>query len=183
MQDTGLHTRREVPIPEFTRLVAGQNGAELRDGILDLMGWCPSWGECLLDVTIRHPFAQRYQPAAAHASGHANACGEHDKLQTYPDSAGRRVTPCSLETFGRFGPQFDHFLVRLVSFARDRERLRGLSSTRHLPKWRLQLGTALMKCIAKTIIDSLLPSRARSSPPSSSSPCALHAASALLPAA
>ena len=159
VSDSGLQARREVPIAEFTRIVATTAGPETRDGIVDVLGWSSLWGEFLLDVTVRHPGAARYYPDSCHTTGHANSTAERDKAITYAASAGRVVTPCSIETYGRFGNLFEDFLQKLASCARQRDRSRGISSVRYLSKWRLQVGTALMKGIAKTIHDALTPSR------------------------
>ena len=83
-EEIGAVARREVFVPEFS------TG--------DVEAWLDVWAygvpeipDALLDITIRHPRAQRYQPIAARTAGHAAGIGEREKLSTFPAARGRSI--------------------------------------------------------------------------------------------
>ena len=52
----------------------------------------------------------------------------------------------------------------MSSFAREKDRARGIASSRYLPRWRLLLSTALAKAISKVIEDALVADRSTPDP-------------------
>ena len=90
IEEIGGVTRREVYVQEFS---------STSEAWLDV--WAYSVQElpdALLDITVRHPGSQSYQPEAARQGGHAAARGEKDKLDRYPAAGGREVWPTAYET-------------------------------------------------------------------------------------
>ena len=90
IEEVGGIARREVFVPELT------NQSE---------AWLDVWAygiqelpDALLDVTVRHPGAQSYQPEASRQTGWAASRAEKDKKERYPTAAGREVWPIAHET-------------------------------------------------------------------------------------
>jgi len=157
LRDAACDARREVSVPEFTRIkhkVGAPPADDLEEGIVDVLGWHAQFGEFLLDVTIRHPNAKAVADRAANENGHAAKVGETHKHDRYKPSGGRFIVPLAIETYGRIGDEFLDWLMTLSSAARARDRSAGLAGVRHLSKWRFSLSTTLYKGIAKIIEDS-----------------------------
>ena len=102
LEEAGGIARREAFVPELSR------GTE---------AWLDVWAggiiempDLLLDITVRHPRAERYQPAASHTAGAAAARAEKEKEDRYPPASGRYVWPVAHETWGRLGQQAEHLL-------------------------------------------------------------------------
>ena len=94
--ETGAHVRREAYVKAFA---TPEHGA-----------WLDIWAfgsihiqDLLVDVTIRHPMADAYQPHAAEQPGYAAGIAEHQKPERYPEKDGRSVVPFAVETWGRLG--------------------------------------------------------------------------------
>ena len=156
LHDAGCEARIEVPIPEFHRLKRVKGSLIAEDAILDVQGWSCLIGECLLDVTIRHPGASRYVDLAHQVSGHANACAEKEKHNRYPDSGGRRIICAAVESYGRIGPEFLSWMESLASIARVHDRVRGLSAQRYLQKWRSLISVSVSRAIVHVIGSALV---------------------------
>ena len=127
---------------------------------MDIVAWSPMYGEFLLDVTVRHPLTFSYQPQASQIDGIANDMANLDKQARYPPQGGRAVVTASTETWGRLGTQLQTWLSTLASAARERDRARGLSASRYLPRWRLLLTSAVQKAVYKIIQDAIVPDMA-----------------------
>ena len=71
-QQTGAIVRREATVAEFTTASS--------EAVLDIWGiGCRELPDLLVDVTVRHPAAERYHPSAVHKPGHAAALAEEEK--------------------------------------------------------------------------------------------------------
>ena len=113
----------EVPVHGWRR--ADGTGARL-----DVAYWADG-SRHYVDVTIRHPRAQKYRARAALVDGAAAAEAERNKRARYPASADAglsAVEPFVLESFGRLGPA----ALQLLGDARQRvaERRGARSVTR-----------------------------------------------------
>ena len=154
--ETGASARREVFVPEFFG-----GGA---DAFLDTWGFgTPDLPDCLVDVTVRHPFAERYQPLASNAAGSAAEQAEKEKIEKYPSSGGRCVVAAAHETWGRLGVQAEDLLLHCAAAVRRRHLRRGRTSGNCLRRWRAQLDAALMRGIAAQLTSARfgLPGRVR----------------------
>eukprot|EP00972_Heterocapsa_arctica_P111891 16428697-Heterocapsa_arctica.AAC.1 len=99
----GAHCRCEVPVPDLEDSSGDQ-------AILDLVIWGGGMSDAFIDVTVRHPAAERYLAAAARVAGACAAKAEKDKEDTYPPRGGLRVIAFAAETWGRLGAQAENFL-------------------------------------------------------------------------
>ena len=79
----GATVLREIPVPELS-----QHGDAILDVISEGSAWTP---DSIIDITVRHPCAERYMPRAAAEDGHAAAKAEEEKQQAYPPHGGRFV--------------------------------------------------------------------------------------------
>ena len=143
MQETGAHVRREAWVAEFANPDS--------DAILDIWAFgCIDVRDLLVDVTIRHPRADTYQPAASQRAGAAAKQAEIDKEDRYPAAQGRSVTPFAVETLGRLGEQAEATLQMLAAVATRRAAMRGQApcTTSFLRKWRICLDAALHRGVA-----------------------------------
>ena len=116
--ETGAHVRREAAIIEFNTVEA--------EALMDL--WAFGGREVhdlLVDVTIRHPAAPRYQPAAAASEGVAAAAVADEKHKRYPSKAGRCVRPFAAESWGRLEAAAEELLETLAAAATRHARLCG----------------------------------------------------------
>ena len=126
----------ETSIPDLLQSF----GSELTEARLDILAWSAARLPTLLcDVTVRHPWANRYAAQSARIPGYASARADDSKIQRY----GYSVSPCSVESYGRIGHDFENLLQTLASYARTTQRLQGLPPGQHLPRWRLLLSYAL----------------------------------------
>ena len=136
----GALARREV----FVAKLSGR-----KEAWLDV--WCYGMHEApdvLLDITIRHPGAQRYAQKAAEQPGSAAEKAEGEKSDKYPAAAGRCVWPIAHETWGRLGHHAEAFLQMCASAATRREFRRGRLPGNNLARWRAQLDAALHRAVA-----------------------------------
>ena len=114
----------------------------------------PTAPDLLLDGTVRHPTAaSTVKEAAAHV-GAAAARGEADKAQRYPPRAGKSVICCAAETFGYISQGFDDLLGELAVLASQRQRDRGVRTTRWRLRWRTQISIRLAMAAAAAILKS-----------------------------
>ncbi|CAE8618940.1 unnamed protein product [Polarella glacialis] len=141
LEEIGAVARREVFVPEFS--------AGAVEAWLDVWGYgVPELPDALLDITVRHPRAVRYQPAAARTAGHAAAQGEREKHATYPAAGGRSIWAIAHETWGRLGAQAEQLLKTCAAVAARRAWRRGRAPGNCLRRWRAQLDAALRRGIA-----------------------------------
>ena len=85
---------------------------------MDVVSFSPTGEEYLLDASVRNPLAQRYAIAAFSRPGFAASCGERDKEVRYPTTAGKRVEPCVIESFGHIGKRFHAVLDQACHLAK-----------------------------------------------------------------
>ena len=104
LEDTGASARREVFVPEFS------TGS--RDAFIDTWGFgTAELPDSLIDVTVRYPLADQYQPTASQTAGSAEEQAAKETLETYPPSNRRSVTTAAHETWGRLGQEAEEFLL------------------------------------------------------------------------
>ena len=117
---------------------------------LDLDAWCLQGTERLLvDFTIRHPLAGRYEMC-----GDAARAAEKEKLVHYPARAGLTVVPAAMETYGRHGESMRRLLATLADRARQRDLSFGHAPGRWLKKWRAQLSHAMATLVGRAVQSS-----------------------------
>ena len=146
---TGAHVRREAYVRAFSTPRSE--------------AWLDIWAfgglhieDLLIDVTVRHPMASAYQPAAASRAGAAAAAAEEMKLDRYPGNGGRCATPFAVETWGRLGLSAEQLMESLASEATRHSRRRGHDATAggFLRKWRATLDVVLNKELASALVAS-----------------------------
>ena len=104
-----------------------------------------------VDVTVRHPRAQKYRGRAARADGAAARIAEAAKRVRYPANAQAgllEVQPFAIETFGRLGPG----ALKLLRSARQRvveadQTLRGWAGVALFNRWLSLLSVALQRSL------------------------------------
>ncbi len=111
----------------------------------------PEFQDLLADVTVRHPFAIRYQPHAAAVDGSAAAVGAVVKRRRYPSKAGRQVTPLGHETWGRLGDDAEDLLARCQAVATRLAHRAGRSPPAFLKHWRPVLDATLAREVASQL--------------------------------
>ena len=82
LQSFGASTVREAPIPEFSTFKLSPGGlptGDIKEGVLDVLAWRHTFGETLLDISVRHPGAAQVKAIASRVPGHAAACAERRK--------------------------------------------------------------------------------------------------------
>jgi len=147
--DTGAHVRREAYIKSFC--------TESHDAWLDVWAFGGlHLPELIIDVTIRHPMVQRYQPSASRQAGVAAAAAEKDKQQRYPPAAGRTVTAFAMETWGRLGLSGEELLQALAAEAARHARRHGQTATAgaFIRRWRATLDASLQRGVAAALTSS-----------------------------
>ena len=110
--------------------------------------------DLLIDVTIRHPAAEAYQPRAAQQPGHAASSAEQQKLERYPERDGRSIVPFAVETWGRMGGRAEDLLQKLAAEAARHHCRRGQSTTAgtFMKRWRASLDATLQRGQAMSLI-------------------------------
>ena len=138
-EETGALARREVFVQELS---------DTQEAWLDVWGYGISeLPDALLDITVRHPKADRYQPGAASFWGHAAAKAEQEKHEKYPARMGRSVWAIAHETWGRLGYDAEQLLVTCSAAASRRSYRRGRVPGNCLRRWRAQLDAILHRGI------------------------------------
>ena len=138
--ECGALSRREVFVPELSTSKEARLDVWAY-GLFDVP-------DLLLDITVRHPRAQRYRPAAEKVAGAAAASSEQEKVDRYPAMGGRSVVPIAYETWGRAGAAAELLLVQLVAAARRRAHRRGRSTGQELLRWRARIDGVLQRGVA-----------------------------------
>ena len=140
VEEIGGVARRDVFLPEFSA-----NGEAWLDvwayGVQELP-------DALLDITVRHPGSQSYQPEAATRSGHAAARGEKDKLDRHPPAGGRQVWPVAHESWGRLGGMAEQLLESCAAAASSPAWRAGRLPGNPIKRWRAQLDAEIHRGIA-----------------------------------
>jgi hypothetical protein len=143
LEEVGAVARREVFVPELS------TNAE---------AWLDTWGygiqelpDVLLDITVRHPYATRYQPGASNHCGHAAIHSEREKERKYPPARGRSIWAVVHETWGRLGDKAELLLDTCAGVAARRAYRRSRMPGNCLRKWRAQLDASLHRSIAAQI--------------------------------
>jgi hypothetical protein len=140
LEEAGGIARREVFVEELS-------GA--REAVLDVWAYgIPELPDLLLDVTVRHPRAARYRPAAERFAASAATKAEAEKRDRYPPAGGRQVWPVAHETWGRLGPAAEQLLQLCASAAARRAHRRGKVSGGELRRWRARLDGCLQRAVA-----------------------------------
>ena len=133
----GAQARREVHVREFR-----QRGRA--EPYLDVWGWgTPDVTDLLVDVTWRHPMAQRYLPTSAAVAGHSCALACADKSARYVSQQGRQVHTFAVESWGRLGDAAELLLADLACSASRFDSRRGRDARGRLARWRCCIDGAL----------------------------------------
>jgi hypothetical protein len=140
LEEAGGIARREVFVQELSGT---------REAVLDVWAYgIPELPDLLLDVTVRHPCAARYRPAAERTPASAASKAEAEKRERYPPAGGRQVWPVAHETWGRLGPAAEQLLQLCASAAARRAHRRGKVSGGELRRWRARLDGCLQRAVA-----------------------------------
>ena len=149
IDECGAHVRREAYMKCFS--------TEASDAWLDIWAFGGlHLPELILDMTVRHPFVARYQPAASQRAGSAAAIAEDDKQSRYPPAGGRKVIAFAVETWGRLGESAEELLPLLAEAATLRARRRGQDATAgsFLRRWRAMLDGCLQRGVAAALLSA-----------------------------
>jgi hypothetical protein len=141
--ETGAHVRREA----YVRALC----TPAHEAWLDIWAFAGlRIQDLLVDVTVRHPMASAYQPAAASQDNAAAEAAEAQKSDRYPPRGGRSIVPFAVETWGRLGPQAEQLLESLAAEASRHAVRRGQDATAgdFVRRWRATLDALLQKDIA-----------------------------------
>ena len=112
----------------------------------------PFAADRLLDATWRHAGVQHAVKGAARTDGFAALEGEKDKAKRYPPCAGKSVTACAVELWGRPGTQFVNFLEELAALARGKQFEKGLPPSRWKQKWFYEISELGARSAAKAVL-------------------------------
>ena len=146
VDEAGAIARREVYVPELS-------GA--REAWLDVWAYgIPECPDMLLDITVRHPRADRYRPASEKTAGAACVRAAEDKHGRYGAAGGREIWPVAHETWGRLGTEAEHLLAVCAAAAARRAYRRGQLTGGCLRRWRVQLDGALQRGIAAQLFSA-----------------------------
>ena len=145
-EEAGATARREAYVPELS---------STREAWLDLVAFGTSdIVDLIVDVTVRHPMAERYQPEASHSPSHTAKKAASEKRTIYPARGGRSVITAAAETWGRWGAEAEALLTDLASAAARRDRRSGRVPGPRLARWRAQLDGALHRAVATSLMVS-----------------------------
>ena len=156
LEEVGALVRREIFVPELS--------GSGREAWLDVWAYgIQEFPDALLDITVAHPGAGLYQPAAARIEGHAAAEAEKRKSNRYPVAGGRAVWPIAHETWGRLGGRAEQLLEACAAANSRQAYRRGRLPGQCLRRWRAQLDAALHRAIVIQLMAARngLPGRAR----------------------
>ena len=148
LEEIGAIARREVFVAELS----GAKEAWLdvwAYGVLEIP-------DALLNIAVRHPRAERYQPAAALEAGAAAQKAEQEKDDRYPSSSGRVIWPVAHETWGRLGIQAEQLLEACAAAAARRAHRRGRLPGPSLRRWRARLDATLHRSIGAQLASARL---------------------------
>ena len=125
------------------------------DAELDVVTWSPEPGLSLqLDVSVRHPAADRYIKQSRRTDGAAARKAEQEKQARYPSRNGIRVATFAIETFGRLGNEASETMQKLATAAAERDELRGMQVRNRVRRWQVQMSRTLFRATARTLLES-----------------------------
>ena len=107
-----------------------------------------------MDVTVRHPLAERYMPRAAKYNDVANNRAAAEKRNRYPARGGIFVTPFPVEIFGRLGRDAERYLAILSQAAEVKDQMRATAPRQRTTRWVMQLSRVLFRAIARSILEA-----------------------------
>ena len=108
-----------------------------------------------VDVTVTHPWRQQLRRKASSANGVAAADAENRKEARYGvGRGGVRVTPFAVETWGRMGAGAETLLSKLSAHWAWRTRARAGAAAAKERQWRAELGVALVRAQAATLLEA-----------------------------
>eukprot|EP00973_Karenia_brevis_P019238 2636875-Karenia_brevis.AAC.1 len=147
LRKNGAHVDMERAVPQLYMLESGTG--RITEAILDVVSSFPgSFRQCMVDVTVRAPHAERYENSHI-LPGVAAAAGEQEKLERY----GSLVTPLSFESYGRLGVNSARALRTLAYVAASRGgHDPGMSPARLYSQWRGMLERTLTFEIADNFL-------------------------------
>ena len=141
-KEAGLWATINVIVPEFSTV---KSDGEILDAELDLATWSPdSKLTTFVDVTVRHPLADRYVHRAARVDNAANDRAATEKRSRYPTSQGVKVTPFPCEVYGHLGRDAEKYLELLSAAAEGRDRLRSLAPRTRIQSWTVQISKSAL---------------------------------------
>ena len=151
-KEAGLWASINVIVPEFSTT---KPGGEILDAELDLATWAPDNKlTTYVDVTVRHPLADRYVHRAARFDSAANDRAATEKRSRYPASQGVKVTLFPCEDYGRLGRDAERYLELLSGAAEDRDRLRSLAPRSRIQGWTVQISRVLFRAVAQAVMEA-----------------------------
>ena len=149
MEETGATVRRELFVQDMS--------SPQREAWLDVAAYgVPELAGLLFDVTVRHPRAARYIPAAANVDGEAVRRADAEKHEKYPARSGYRVVTLGHETWGRLGEPAEETLSLCAAVANRRDHRRGRLPGDRLRRWRAALDGALQRGVARQLAAAAL---------------------------
>ena len=150
----GFVAREEQGVLDFGLKQRMREGHVVREeAILDVeLSLHMSAAPILIIVTIRNPSAEWCLSVAASTEAFVIAEAAKDKQRRYPPRAGRPVTCCAAETYGRTGTDFLAIISHLAKLVGQRQMSRGLLATPWVSIWKCELSALIAKCIAYTLL-------------------------------
>ena len=124
LRHLGADVEEECPVPEISRWWLEFGEWKCQEALLDLsVRWPGAWIlRRLLDITVRDPEADRYQPAAQHIPETTAEKAHKEKNARYPATHGAAVETIPLEPLGRVGKEG---LMVIEAIATDAAMIRG----------------------------------------------------------
>ena len=153
----GYQVLMEQVVPDFARWKRNRSGElKLEEARLDIeLFGHPVAPSRYIDGTIRHPAAKSVVVKSSSCIGHAASEGEGAKWKRYVTKNGKKVIPCSMETWGSIGGTFEALLRDLAVMASRRQCERGIHPTNWYAKWTLQLSLCVTLNNGKVLFESL----------------------------
>ena len=120
----GADVEEECPVVEFSRWWLEFGEWKCQEALLELSGrWSGAWiPRRLLDITMRDPEADRYQPTAQHIPETTAERAHKEKDVRYPATHEAAVETLPLEPPGRVGKEG---LMEIQAIAADAAKIRG----------------------------------------------------------
>ena len=144
LEEVGAVVRQEAFVPEFSTA---------KEAWLDVWAYgLPELSDLLLDLTVRHPSASRYQPGAARQQCYTAEEAAREKEAKYAAAGGRSVWPIAHGTWGRLGSLAEELLAKCAGIAARRAHRRGRAPGNPLRRWRAQLDAALHRDVAAQLV-------------------------------
>lgn len=149
-REAGCEVGMEEVVPE---LISGTPGSEEPvEARLDLHVWAhpPYPAEWYVDVTHHHAWAVRYRSGNLFA-GKVAADAEANKRKRYGlGQGGVCVTPAAVESWGRFGPDFEKLLRQLSARWANLKQADASGQAATSRRWKAELGIAQVRALHVT---------------------------------